>query len=275
MEKAERPSLHASAKQHMLTSSWPTHSGCHTIVWQLKSTATECSLQGPTVCRRLYAVSRLACNNTSNLKCITSWPNNGLVAGPKMSKLPGWYGNCQYGGWRHLPKTRLISREGKETWASASGALWTHPSCLVWTNELMTGYWSSTDESFRNHLGWTGAPYCWAWGRWMPYIYTWIWYKIFIHCVLNNIFLYGCICRTWAARHSRQGIQSVLLSGKKTLTQLTMLELLSASKGLQQTQDGGPQQAFKHITSHALRLWIILKVLNQQSNRAAHSSLGL
>lgn len=158
----------------MLTSSWPTHSRCHTIVWQLKSTATECSLQGPTVCRRLYAVSHLACNNTSNLKCITSWPNNGLVVGPKMSKLPGWYGNCQYGGWRHLPKTRLISREGKETWASASGALWTHPRCLVWTNELMTGYLSSMDESFRNHLGWMGAPYCWAWGRWIPYIYIYI-----------------------------------------------------------------------------------------------------
>lgn len=32
-----------------------------------------------------------------------------------------------------------------------------------------------------------------------------------------------------------RGIQSVLLSGKKTLTRLTVLELLSASKGLKQT----------------------------------------
>lgn len=35
--------------------------------------------------------------------------------------------------------------------------------------------------------------------------------------------------------HFHWGIQSVLLTGKKTLTQLTVLELFSASKGLQQT----------------------------------------
>lgn len=67
----------------MLTSSSPAHSGCHTIVWQLISKTTGCSLLGLTVCGRNYAVSHSACNNTSSLWCMTSWPNNGLVAGPK------------------------------------------------------------------------------------------------------------------------------------------------------------------------------------------------
>lgn len=121
----------------------------------------------------------------------------------------------------------------RETWDSAFGALWTYPGLPVWTNELMTGWWSSTDESFRNHLGWIGAA-----------LVAGIKEITGKTRIYKSIYISNRACVFWSHTTQVQPSEAMLAfpgeyrvccsRGRKTLTQLTLLELLCASKGLQQ-----------------------------------------
>ncbi len=77
--------------------------------------------------------------------------------------LRGWYGNGALSIWRQQ-RTHLRGAERERdcttaTWDGQPQVLCDHLSgAPLWTNELMTECPSSMDESFRNHLGWMGAP---------------------------------------------------------------------------------------------------------------------
>lgn len=115
----------------------------------------------------------------------------------------------------------------------------------------MTGWWSSTDESFRKHLGWKGAALWPAsrgvlWKQEFLKAYIWHW-----ACVLwsnnTNTTLRGNIWFLW-------GIQSVLLSGKKnadtTHSARVTVRLKRPAAGSSTPKMKGKDKAFSLTCSH-------------------------